>query len=59
MMVETRKKHAACRGFMTDRGGNFGMMTAILLPVLLASAGVAMDLAKLVQVKSALQDAAD
>ncbi len=59
MMVDTRQKHTLFRGFMKDRGGNFGMMTAILLPVLLAGAGVAMDLAKLVQVRSALQDAAD
>lgn len=59
MMVDTRTKRAFGRGFITDRSGNFGMMTAILLPVLLASAGVAMDLAKLVQVRSALQDAAD
>ncbi|SSC67072.1 TadE/TadG family type IV pilus assembly protein [Ciceribacter selenitireducens] len=58
-MVDFRTKRAFGRGFITDRGGNFGMMTAILLPVLLASAGVAMDLAKLVQVRSALQDAAD
>lgn len=59
MMVDTRKKHTLFRAFMKDRGGNFGTMTAILLPVLLAGAGVAMDLAKLVQVRSALQDAAD
>ena len=59
MMVDTRKKRAFGRGFIADRCGNFGTMTAILLPVLLASAGVAMDLAKLVQVRSALQDAAD
>lgn len=59
MMVDSRKKRAFGRGFITDRGGNFGMMTAILLPVLLAGAGVAMDMAKLVQVRSALQDATD
>lgn len=59
MMVDTRKKHSFLRGFMMDRGGNFGTMTAIMLPVLLAGVGVAMDLAKLVQVRTALQDAAD
>lgn len=59
MMIDTRKRHSLYRGFMKDRGGNFGMMTAILLPVLLASTGVALDLAKLVQTRSALQDAAD
>lgn len=59
MMVETRKKHSLLQRFMRDRRGNFGTMTAILLPVLLAGAGVAMDLAKTVQVRNALQDAAD
>lgn len=59
MMVETRKKHSLLQGFMRDRRGNFGTMTAILLPVVLAGAGVAMDLAKMVEVRNALQDSAD
>ncbi|MFN7008464.1 MAG: VWA domain-containing protein [Allorhizobium sp.] len=58
-MVETRKKHSLLQGFMRDRRGNFGTMTAILLPVVLAGAGVAMDLAKMVEVRNALQDSAD
>lgn len=59
MMVDTTKKHSLLLGFMRDRRGNFGTMTAILLPVVLAGAGVAMDLAKMVQVRNALQDSAD
>lgn len=59
MMVDTTKKHSLLLGFMRDRRGNFGTMTAILLPVVLAGAGVAMDLAKMVQVRTALQDSAD
>nr|WP_237351619.1 vWA domain-containing protein [Rhizobium sp. ACO-34A] len=35
------------------------MMTAILLPVTLAIAGLAMDMTQVIQVRSALQDAAD
>jgi len=42
-----------------DRAGNFGLATAILLPVAAATAGVAIDLNRMVQVRSVLQDAAD
>ncbi len=45
--------------FLGNRSGNFGIMTALILPVALATAGVAMDLTKLVQTKSELQGAAD
>ncbi|AYD02251.1 TadE/TadG family type IV pilus assembly protein [Neorhizobium sp. NCHU2750] len=41
------------------RGGNFGMMTAILLPVMLGAAGFAVDITNAVQVKSSLQGIAD
>ncbi|GEO86041.1 MULTISPECIES: TadE/TadG family type IV pilus assembly protein [Alphaproteobacteria] len=58
-MIDTCEKHSLFSRFGSDRSGNFGIMTAILVPVLLASAGVAMDLANLVQVRAALQDAAD
>ncbi|MGL3607055.1 vWA domain-containing protein [Rhizobium sp. G187] len=60
MMTGTKtEKRLSVRRMLTDRGGNFAMMTAILLPVTLATVGVAMDMNNLVQVKSALQDAAD
>jgi Flp pilus assembly protein TadG len=42
-----------------NRDGNFGMMTAILLPVLVAGAGIAMDTTNLMLSRSQLQQAAD
>ena len=45
--------------FLKDRRGNFGLMTALVFPVLLATGGVAMDLTKMVMTKSELQDATD
>ncbi|MDO9415211.1 vWA domain-containing protein [Pararhizobium sp.] len=42
-----------------DRSGNFGIATAVILPVFLASGGVAIDLAQMVSNKTRLQDAAD
>ncbi|MGO4611594.1 TadE/TadG family type IV pilus assembly protein, partial [Variovorax sp. 2RAF20] len=45
--------------FLADTGGNFGMMTAILLPVLLGFAGAGMELANVMQVKADLQNTAD
>lgn len=44
---------------LNDRSGNFGMMTAILLPVLLGAAGVALDLTNMMVSKTQLQEAAD
>ncbi len=42
-----------------DRAGNFGIMTAIVLPILLASGGVAIDMANMVMTKNKFQDATD
>ncbi|RWX79099.1 VWA domain-containing protein [Neorhizobium lilium] len=42
-----------------DRGGNFGLMTAILLPVLVGAAGVAIDVTNALQVKNQLQGLVD
>lgn len=42
-----------------DRGGNFGMITAILLPVLLGTAGFAVDFSNAMQIKNSLQGIAD
>jgi Flp pilus assembly protein TadG/uncharacterized protein YegL len=42
-----------------ERSGNFGMMTAIMLPVLLGAAGFAVDFSNAMQVKSSLQGIAD
>ena len=45
--------------FRRDRRGNFGMMTAILLIPMLASAGLAIDYTRISEVKVQLQNAAD
>lgn len=58
-MTGSVKRSTVVRRFVSDRNGNFGMMTAILLPVTLAVAGLAMDMTQVIQVRSALQDAAD
>ncbi len=47
------------RRFFADTSGKFGMMTAILLPVLLGAAGAGMELANIMQVKADLQNTAD
>src|SRR3546814_238494 len=44
---------------LRDRSGNFGMMTAILLPVLVGSAGIALDLTNMLMSKTQMQEAAD
>lgn len=44
---------------LKDRGGNFGMMAALVTPLLLAAGGVAIDMANMVTVKNQMQDAAD
>lgn len=42
-----------------DRGGNFGIMTAILLPVLFGAAGMAIQVGDILLSKQQLQEAAD
>ncbi|WP_183735466.1 MULTISPECIES: pilus assembly protein [unclassified Rhizobium] len=42
-----------------DRGGNFGIMTAILLPVLIGAAGLAIQVSDMLLSKQQLQEAAD
>lgn len=52
----------AGRTFITmwrDRGGNFGMMTALLAPLLFAVGGVSIDMANMLMSKNQLQDATD
>jgi von Willebrand factor type A domain./TadE-like protein. len=58
-MINTFERMNLANRFLADKRGNFGIMTAILLPVVLATAGVAIDLTRMVQVKSELQNAAD
>lgn len=44
---------------LRDRGGNFGMMTAILLPVTIGVGGMAIDLTNVLQQKANIQAIAD
>lgn len=44
---------------LRDRRGNFGMMTAIMLPVMIGGAGVAVDTTNMVLYRSQLQEATD
>jgi Flp pilus assembly protein TadG len=44
---------------MRDRGGNFAIMAALVLPVLLAAGGVAIDMTNMMFAKNQLQDATD
>lgn len=45
--------------FMKDRRGNFGMMTAILLPMSIGVGGMAIDMTRVIQEKIDLQALAD
>lgn len=47
------------RALFADRQGNFAMMTAIALPMLMGVAGAGLELTKAMQVKSDLQSATD
>ncbi len=47
------------RRFLTDTSGNFAIMTAILLPMLLGVAGAGIELANMMQVKADLQNTVD
>jgi Flp pilus assembly protein TadG len=45
--------------FWRSEAGNFGIMTAVLLPALLAGVGIAVDTANIINAKSRLQNIAD
>jgi Flp pilus assembly protein TadG/uncharacterized protein YegL len=47
------------RDFLKDRKGNLSIIAAIVLPVGLAAAGMAIDMSKMIASKAALQNAAD
>ncbi|WP_106795928.1 TadE/TadG family type IV pilus assembly protein [Rhizobium sp. H4] len=51
--------HPCLRRMFSDRGGNFGIMTAILAPVLLGAAGMAVHVGDMLLSKQQLQEAAD
>ncbi|MGF9563297.1 TadE/TadG family type IV pilus assembly protein [Neorhizobium sp. BT27B] len=45
--------------FLKDRGGNFGIMTAVIAPLAIGAGGIAIDLTQAMQVKGELQAIAD
>lgn len=49
----------AARRFWKDRGGNFGIMTALVMVPLIGIAGVALDFSRALNVKAQLAGAAD
>ncbi|WP_037094350.1 TadE/TadG family type IV pilus assembly protein [Rhizobium leguminosarum] len=51
--------HPCLRRMFSDRGGNFGIMTAIMMPVLLGVAGMAIQVGDMLLSKQQLQEAAD
>lgn len=64
MLAETKAAGARMfkrriRAFVSDIGGNFGIMTAVLMPVLIGSAGVAVDFSNMLLTKQNLQNYAD
>jgi Flp pilus assembly protein TadG/uncharacterized protein YegL len=58
-MTKTMERRSWLSRLLRDRRGNFGMMTALVFPVMLAAGGVAIDLTKMVMIKAELQDATD
>jgi Flp pilus assembly protein TadG len=58
-MMSTSFLHPCLRRMLGDRGGNFGIMTAIMIPVLLGAAGMAIQVGDLLLSKQQLQEAAD
>lgn len=58
-MKTMAEKHALLSRLRKDRRGNFAMMAAIAVPIILGAGGFAMDLTNMVLAKAELQDAAD
>ncbi|PDT16754.1 pilus assembly protein TadG [Rhizobium sp. J15] len=58
-MMSTSFLRPCLRRMFSDRGGNFGIMTAILLPVLFGAAGLAIDYSNMALSKRELQEATD
>ncbi len=52
-------KNNQFKRLLKDRSGNFGIMTAIMLPVLLGVAGIAIDVTRALDEKSRIQAMAD
>jgi Flp pilus assembly protein TadG len=59
MMSTSHSLKTSMLRLLNDRGGNFAMLTAIALPVLIGSASVAVDFSNMVVQKQQLQEATD
>lgn len=59
MMFERFDTMRCLRRLLADRQGNFAMITALALPMLMGAAGVGLEFTRAMQVKSDLQNAAD
>jgi Flp pilus assembly protein TadG/uncharacterized protein YegL len=57
--TEQAKASIAVVRLLSDRSGNFGIMTALLVPLLCGAAGVALDLTNMMAAKASLQGIAD
>jgi len=58
-MMSTSFLHPCLRRMFSDRGGNFGIMTAIMVPVLFGAAGLAIDVSSMMLSQRELQEATD
>lgn len=54
-----QKARNTLKSSILDTSGNFGIITALTIPVLLGTAGVAMDFARALEIRSSLQQQAD
>ncbi|WP_027667778.1 pilus assembly protein [Rhizobium leguminosarum] len=57
--MNTSFLHPCLHRMFSDRGGNFGIMTAIMIPVLFGAAGMAIQVGDMLLSKQQLQEAAD
>ena len=58
-MRSPARSFAVLRRLFKDKNGNFSVMAALILPVGLGAAGLALDASKMIASKTALQNAAD
>jgi Flp pilus assembly protein TadG len=58
-MVTIWNRFPVLRRILRDRAGNFGILTALAIPVAAASAGIAVDVSSMASSKSQLQEATD
>ncbi|SIR01492.1 Flp pilus assembly protein TadG [Rhizobium sp. RU20A] len=55
----TRRRHFNPRGLLSNRSGNFGLLGALALPVLIGAGGIVLDMASMVLTKQEMQGAVD